>query len=128
MKITDEMIQRMELDPYDDWDTDWPDNPHIGNVGITGIEQDVRDYFNIQSDEWPDSYVNMYVDINPSTSEAISMYVHVDDGFDQRHDKCETIRIPKKYGKRMFNQLRDSNIDLREEFLRWMEELKEEKE
>lgn len=40
MKITSELIQRMELDPEDEWCTD-PEDGTI-NVGIVGIEQDMN--------------------------------------------------------------------------------------
>ena len=120
MKITDEMIKRMALDPYDDWDVD--DDAGTVNIGIEGIEQDVRDYFKMQPEDYPDSYVVMFVDINPKTMEAVSIYVCLVSGFDAIPDKNEAIKVPKKYGKKIFNQIVNSNEKLKEEFLKWIEE------
>ena len=123
MKITDEMIQRIELDPYDEWCSD-PNDGTI-NVGITEIEQDVRDFFNMQPEDWPDSYVNIYAIINPKLKEVVEIETHIVDGCDGFHDKGETIKVPMKLRKKILKQLFNDKT-LGTELKTWIDSYEEE--
>ena len=123
MKITDEMIKRMELDPCDEWCSD-PIDGTI-NVGITEIEQDVRDFFGMQPEDWPDSYVNIYAIINPKLKEVVEIETHIVDGCDGLHDKGETIKVPMKLRKKILKQLFNDKT-LGTELKTWVESYEEE--
>ena len=122
MKITSELIQRMELDPEDEWCTD-PEDGTI-NVGIVGIEQDIRDYFNMQSDDYPDGYTNSYAIINPHLKECVELEISVWDGFDGRDDKGETVKVPARIRKKIVKQLCNDKL-LGDELTAWIESFEE---
>ena len=118
MKINDELIRKMELDPYDDWQIQLEEK--TVNVSIEGIDQNVRDYFGYDVENYPDSWITSYAIINPQTREAIELYIHHND---DDANKAETIVVPKEFQKKIFDQLVDSaNTELRKEFLDWIEE------
>ena len=122
MKITKEIIERMELDPEDEWCSD---SDGTINVGITEIEQDVRDYFGMQSEDWPGSYVNTYAIINPKLKEVINLEIHLIADGDGLYDKEETIKVPVRYRKKILKQLFSDRL-LGTELENWIDSYKEE--
>ena len=120
IEITEDLIKKMELDPHDDWDCDYDNKTE--NVGVIGIEQDIRDYCSIQPEVWPDSYVNIYAEIEPIKKIVTAIEFHVITNYDDTYDVSETITVPKEFQKKIFEQLRDSDAELTEEFIEWTKE------
>lgn len=117
MKIDDELIRKMELDPYDDWQIQL--EVKTVNVSIDGIDQDVRNYFGFDVDDYPDSWITSYAIINPQTREAIELYIH---HCDDNADKAETVIVPKEFQRKIFDQLVNSaDEELKKEFLDFIE-------
>ena len=115
--FTDKIISKIYLDIFDEWQYD----KGLCDVGIEGIENEVRDYFNITCEEYPDSYVYTYVYIDPKDKIVKKIWISVVAG-DDVHDKNEMLYISKKKGKDIYKRLLNSDKNISNELEIWIDE------
>lgn len=116
-KLTDEMINKIELDIYDEWQYD----EGLCNVGIKGIENEIKEYFNMLCDEYSDGYVYSYAYIDPIDKIVTCIWISVVAG-DDIHDKNEMIYISKNKGNKIYKRLINTDKDVSKELKEWIDQ------